>query len=159
MRKKKPDPSRCAEQRNKAEIPVAEGEGVAPSRSGRDLTGLVRELQKHQIELETENEELRKAREAIEESRARYADLYDSAPMGCFSLDDEGRIQEANLTGARLLGSERSHLKDTSLAHFLAPQSRGAFDAHRRAVLRNGSRESRELEFERRDGTRFWGLL
>jgi PAS domain-containing protein len=109
MRKEKPGASRCAEQRNKAETAVVEGEGVAPSRSGEDLKGLIHELQVHQIELETQNDELRKARETMEESRARYANLYDFAPMGYFSLDGDGRIQEANLTGARLLISSEEH--------------------------------------------------
>ncbi len=64
---------------------------------------LLSELQLHQIELEVQNRELRELQEQLEASLARYAELYDSAPVGYATLDLEGGIREINLTGAALL--------------------------------------------------------
>ena len=69
-----------------------------------DKAQLVHELQVHQIELEMHNEELRHAYEEADALRARYADIYDFAPVAYFTLDPLGVILDTNLAGAILLG-------------------------------------------------------
>ncbi|OQX16127.1 MAG: hypothetical protein BWK76_12010 [Desulfobulbaceae bacterium A2] len=71
---------------------------------------LLHELHVFQSELEAQNAELRRAQLALEESRDRYHDLYDFSPLGYLSLTREGLIAGINLTGATLLGQERSRL-------------------------------------------------
>lgn len=69
---------------------------------------LVHELQVHQIELEMHNEELRHAYDEADALRERYADIYDFAPVGYFTLDHQGVIIEMNLAGSILLGIKGS---------------------------------------------------
>jgi len=82
---------------------------------------LLHELEVHQIELEMQNAELRKARDELEVAVEKYTDLYDFAPVGYFSLDEQGLILEANLRGASLLGVERLELLNRRFARFVPP--------------------------------------
>ncbi len=68
---------------------------------------LMHELQVHQIELEMQNDELRRAQIVIEEMRDRYVGLYEFAPVRYFTLTRDGKITEVNFTGAEMVGVER----------------------------------------------------
>lgn len=114
-----------------------------------EIEALLHELGVHQIELEMQNEALRETQAALEASRDRYADLYDAAPVGYFTLNDQGIILEANLTGAGLLGIEREWLIGKPFLLFVAEESRNTFYAHLRTVLRSRSRQRHEIGIRR----------
>ncbi|MDY6849229.1 MAG: sigma 54-interacting transcriptional regulator [Thermodesulfobacteriota bacterium] len=121
---------------------------------------LLHELEVHQIELEMQNAELRSAREELEAAHTKYAELFDFAPLGYFILDQRGRIQEANLAGAQMLGIERRRLAGKALSRFIEePEGRAAFAGHLEKVLRGEGVQCCELTLRRPDGTRFHGLL
>jgi signal transduction histidine kinase len=88
---------------------------------------LIHELQVHQIELEMQNAELCQTRNEAETALEKYTDLYDFAPVGYFTLDRDGIISAANLTGADLLGIERSRLLGRSFGQFVASTDLPAF--------------------------------
>jgi PAS domain S-box-containing protein len=121
-----------------------------------DMAKLVHELQVHQIVLEMQNEALRKAQVEIEKSRSRYFELYDLAPVGYFTFNQKGMILEANLTGAKLLGVERSFLPRLPFIRFLSPESHSAFHLHLKAVFSTGVKEVCELKLIRENGDSFY---
>lgn len=113
------------------------------------------ELQVHRIELEMQNEALRQAQIALEESLDSYADLYNFAPVGYLTLNDSGLIAEINLTGAGLLGEFRSKLLQQHFVRFVAPEDKDAWQVHFRQALTHGGKQLCELRLQRGDGTVF----
>jgi PAS domain S-box-containing protein len=102
-----------------------EDEDIPPQElSPAEAARLIHELRVHQIELEMQNEELRLSQTQLEESRSKYADLYDFAPVGYLTIDHTGRILEANLTAATLLGMERGKLLKRFFSRFLGEADR-----------------------------------
>jgi diguanylate cyclase (GGDEF)-like protein/PAS domain S-box-containing protein len=93
-----------------------------PESSSSSAADLLQELQIHQIELEMQNEELRRTQLALEESRDRYMDLYEFAPVAYLTLTTATMISKINLTGAQLLGEERRNILHRRFEHFVAPQ-------------------------------------
>jgi len=124
-----------------------------------DIQKLVHELHVHQIELEMQNEELRKAQVELGESRNRYYDLYDFAPIGYFTFDKKGLVLEVNLTGADLLGVERSHLIKMAFSRIVAPEDQALFSFHRNEVFESKARQTCKLKLVKRDGTPFYAQL
>jgi len=122
---------------------------------GQDTAELVHELRVHQIELEIQNEELRNTQLELAESRNKYCELYDFAPVGYFTLNKEGLIVGANLTGATFLGEERGNLLKSKLSHFIAPGSQDEFYLHCKQVVESRTMQSCEVKLRRKDGTEF----
>jgi PAS domain S-box-containing protein len=100
-----------------------------PTRAEEETQRLVHEFEVHQIELEMQNEELCRISEELETALNTYADLYDFAPVGYVTLDHDGVIRAANLSGANLLGVERSRLIGRRFGLFVAEENRTAFAA------------------------------
>src|SRR5262249_35910644 len=91
---------------------------------------LIKELQVHQLELEMQNRELRDTQQQLLHSRVRYADLYDFSPIGYASLDENGVIEEINITGAKLLGENPHKLIGRSFGDFIPAQDVQCFKDH-----------------------------
>jgi signal transduction histidine kinase len=97
------------------------------NRTDADTRRQLHELEVHQIELKMQNAELHEARDEIEVALEKYIDLYDFAPVGYFSLDEQSLILEVNLTGAAMLGMEKSRLINRRLQLFVPPANRTMF--------------------------------
>ena len=123
-----------------------------PDQSNR----LYQELQVHQIELEMQNEELRRARDELEAERERYFDLYDLAPIGYLTISGKGLILEANLMAAALLGAARGSLVKQSLTRFILPEDHHIFSLHCKLLFETGAPQVCELRVQRQDGTKIW---
>ncbi len=112
----------------------------------KKFTEAIHELQVHRIELEMQNEELRKTWIELEQSRRKFKDLYDLAPVGYFSMDEKGIILNVNLTGASLLNTERDNLIDKAFILFLSHDSRREFHKHIKKVFKTGHKQICQVE-------------
>jgi PAS domain S-box-containing protein len=117
-----------------------------------DATRLIHELRVHQIELEMQNRQLREAQQLLEESRSRYADLYDLAPIGYCTLDSEGSVLEANLQASRLFGETRAHLVGRRLTAIVALKNPAAFREHLAACRTSDGPVTTEVALRSRAG-------
>jgi signal transduction histidine kinase len=114
--------------------------------SAAAATRLLHELQVHQIELEMQNAELRQARDELEVALDNYTDLYDFAPSGYFTLAATGAILQANLTGATLVGIERSRLVGQSFGWLISPEFRPAFGNFLEQVFAGQAKQAGDFE-------------
>ena len=127
-----------------------------PSSSAAMLTnGALHELQVHQIELEMQNEQLQETQVALAESRDRYQDLYDFAPVGYITLSDKGQIAEINLAGASLLGNDRKTLKNQSFVDFISPKDRVAWHQNFSHAVAHEGKHYLLVKMLREDGSHF----
>jgi PAS domain S-box-containing protein len=120
---------------------------------------LIHELQVHQIELEIQNDELRKNQVELEASRTQYSDLYDFAPNGYLTLDRRGIIREANLTASRQLNVERSQLVNSPIARYISEEDRDKIHKHLYGILKSQKRQTCEVRLRKRSGGPIWALF
>jgi len=109
------------------------------------IQNLIDELEINQLVLETKCQALQESLDDLEESRNRYAALYDFAPIGYVTFDHKGCIQEINLTGASLIGLERSQLIGMPMLTIVAKSDLKLFLDHLRRCKRTDEKVITEL--------------
>ena len=160
MTEKQFHPDDASDLRRQAEESVRADEAMPrQTMSTWELKRLVHELQVHQVELEMQNDELRRTQSELEASRARYVSLYDFAPVGYFTLSEKGLILEVNVTGAGLLGLARRDLFKQPLTRFIVPEDQDIYHRYRRQLGATGSRQVCELRLIRKDAPPLWTQL
>jgi len=143
-----------------AEAKLAQTADAFPEIEDKTPEELIHELRVHQIELEMQNEELRRSHLVLEETKDKYVDLYDFAPVGYFTFTREALIIEANLTGASLLGVERQKLINVRFRRFIVPEDHEKWDRHLINVFGPGvGKQSCDLKLMRADGPLFYARL
>ena len=71
---------------------------------------LIYELEVSQVELKMQNEELQSAQTEITQLKDTYQELYDDAPVGYLTLNQNGLIETSNLKGAQFLDLPKDQL-------------------------------------------------
>jgi PAS domain S-box-containing protein len=153
--KKKTKTKKTTSLRKRAEGMLVKQKERLRELSSTALKKLVHELGTYQIELEMQNEDLRHAYAEIESSRRKYADLYDFSPVGYFTFDKNGLIQEVNHTGAGMLSMAKRFLLGKPFQIFIEPDGRAAFRGHLAEVFRTQTRQTCEVNLRRKDGILF----
>lgn len=135
------------------------GETTEEDMSWRDVRELVHELDTYQIELELQNEELRKTTGELEKARKKYSDLYDFAPVGYLTLSLKGLILEANLTAAGMLGRVRADMFGQPFSAYVVPADQDSYYRCRRRLEASGGSQSCEVHLRKKDGKVFPATL
>ncbi|MBE0620882.1 MAG: response regulator [Burkholderiales bacterium] len=147
-------------QRQRAEEIFRERAAKSPVRldalSAEETQLMLHELRVHQIELEMQNEELRRAQLELEAVRASYFDLYDLAPVGYCSVSEPGLVLQANLTAANLLGVVRGALVRQPLSRFILKDDQDVYYLMRKQLLATGAPQACELRMLKTDATPIW---
>ncbi len=143
---------------------IARGKAARSSKapvvlSPEETRQTLHELRVHQIELEMQNDELRRAQMELETARSRYFDLYNLAPVGYVTLSEQGLIWEANLTAAQMLGLDRRALVKQPIARFVIPEDQDIYYRQHKLLLETGALQECELRMAKKDGTEFWARL
>ena len=120
---------------------------------------IIQELRVHQIELEMQNEELRRTQAELDATRQRYFDLYDLAPVGYVTVSEPGLILEANLAAAGMLGEIRGLLIRQPLSRFIFTEDQDLYYLHRKQLFEIGEHQEFDLRLATKDGTPFWAHM
>ena len=133
--------------------------GTASPFSEVESIRLIHELQVHQIELEIQNEELLQAQNVAETANDKYVRLYDFAPSGYFTLSKKGGIIELNLSGAKMLGKDRQHLKSSLFGFFVSEETKPIFSLFLEKAFQSSAKESCEIVTDSEGGLPLHVLL
>jgi PAS domain S-box-containing protein len=149
--------------RGRAETIARERASQAPEKleslAAEGFERTLHELRVHQIELEIQNEELRRTQEEVEASRVRYFDLYDLAPVGYFTVNQQGLIVDANLTAAKLLGVARGDIVNQPLSRFVLPEDQDTNYLHVKQLFKAGGPLQWEMRLVRKAAAPFWSCV
>ena len=146
--------------RQRAEELFRASEAIIPEAlSPEETKQILYELRVHQIQLEMQNEELRRAHEELDASQARYFDLYDLAPAGYLTISDKKMIQEVNLAAATMLGVVRSVLVREPISRILPKEEQYIFYQHLKQCIEAREPQEWEMLLVRGDGDLFWAHL
>ena len=164
MTEKETNTTQATELRRKAEETIRGNVDQSPedllAMSLEETRHALHELRVHQIELEMQNDALRRMQVELVASQARYFDLYNLTPVGYVTLGGNGLINDANLTAAILLGMTRSTLVGQRLARFINEEDQDVYYQSQKHLLETAMSQACELRMVKKDGTEFFaGLL
>jgi PAS domain S-box-containing protein len=159
MNEKKNGNDRRTSLRKTAESMVV---NLSPSEATAQPTEvLMHELLVHKVELEIQNEELRKSHIEMEESRDRYVDHYEFSPINYMTISRVGLITEINLTGCSQFGIERRQLINQRLSHYVSHDERDRWHRLFMTMMEHTDtkKQAFTLEMIRSDGSLFYAFL
>ncbi len=117
---------------------------------------LIHEQRVHQIELEIQNEELRRVQAELDATRLRYFDLYDLAPVGYVTLSETTIIIAANLAASTLLGVLRNTILGNPISKFILKDDQDTYYQFHKKLFETGEPQACELWMIQNDGSRIW---
>jgi PAS domain S-box-containing protein len=125
----------------------------------KDAKQIFTELQSHQIELQKQNEELRKKHNEFEVAREKYLNLINNAPLGFVTLNDRAIITEINSTAANYFGEETSVLLDQSITSYILDEDLSNFELNLKLVFDTEEKQQFDLRILRKNNEIYWSQI
>lgn len=124
--------------------------------SMEDMRLIIHDLEVHQIELEMQNEEIKRINLDLDKANARYFDLYDSAPEGYLVVSQEGLILESNHTASNMLGRPSINSGNENLTQYIHKEDQDIFYINRKKLFKTSMPIECELRMIKNDGSILW---
>jgi PAS domain S-box-containing protein len=128
-----------------------------------DIPSLLHELHVHKIELEMQNDELQKSNLELEESSQSYKDLYEFAPIGYLSINDQDLITKCNLKALSMFGINHQNLNKYRFAQFVDDKYKAIWHNIFLTIKNQGEGEGEEISFDiqliNNEGVNFYAHL
>jgi len=148
----------AAELRRKAEEAARNNAfQLSETSSPEEVRQMLHELHVHQIELEMQNDELRRAQVELDAARAHYFDFYNLSPAGYFTISEQGLILEANIPAATMLGVKRDALD--KITRFILKDDQDIYYLHSKRLFETGEPQAYDIRMVKKDGTIFYVFL
>ncbi|NLZ17961.1 MAG: PAS domain S-box protein [Desulfobulbaceae bacterium] len=112
-----------------------------------------------QADVKVQNTQLHASHEHLSELLNKYFDLYESAPVGHVTTDNQGLIVETNLTFATLLGIKRHLLVNTAIHLHITGPDQAMLRAHLSQVFQSNRQQSCELHLKCKDSSKRYVLM
>ena len=124
---------------------------AAPLVGSADTLKLIQNLQNLRIELEMQIKELLRSQRELMTSKIYYTRLYDTTPVGDFTIDLKGTIMTANLTLADMLSMGRSSLLDNHITDYIVLEDHNIYYRHLKDLDTLKTRQVCELRMKKKD--------
>lgn len=145
--------------RRRAEQSVAQSSPDARHRQENEMARLIHEIRVNQAELEMQNDELLRSRDAIETARyeyeqlyRKYVNLFDFSPVGYLVINDGDQIQELNLVASILFDTPRSKLIGCRATDFIHRDDQELFFHQKQQCKKTLNVSDFELKIKTRSG-------
>ena len=145
--------------REKAEKFVYEPNNNLDNLKSEEIKALFHELQVHQIELEMQNDELKRVYNELEVSKKHYLDLYDNAPVGYILINSDGIIIQTNLTALTLLKLNKKDMVNSKIQNYIYKNDQDIFYMLNKSIINEKKKYDCELRMLKSDGEDFWTNL
>jgi PAS domain S-box-containing protein len=161
-----PDPTAASKLRRQAEAVARQAAGLSladlatlAAQSPAEMERALHELRVHQIELEMQNEGLRRSQAELAVAKDRYYDLYDLAPVSYLTVSEKGLVLEANLAATKLLEVPHSALTMQPFACSVFRGDQDAYFLNRQRLFATGTPQAFDLRLVKPAGAAFWTHL
>jgi PAS domain S-box-containing protein len=143
------NPLKSSELRKKA-VDLMKQKGYRPyDKYSESLEELLEELNIYHIELEHQNDELRRAQQELEKTKNKYLDLYHNAPNGYVILNESQEILEVNSVAGQLLGiAQTKGKKNENLSSYVNHNFQDTLCFHMQKVIETKSKQSCEVQLK-----------